>query len=456
MEASYFKNKKVAILGFGLEGKDAAQFLLEKGAEITILDRKEEKDLDFSTINKSKIKIICGENYLRNGLVNYDYVFRSPGVYRFIPEIVEAEKKGVMITSDIKLFFDLCPGKIIGVTGTKGKGTTSSLVYQILKKSGYKAYLAGNIGTPPLELLPKLNEDSWLVLELSSFQLINLTRSPYIAVVLNITTDHLDWHKDRNEYIDAKKNILKYQKPYDYAVINYDYATPKSFVKFTKGEVFYFSKKDKVKGCFIRNKKIYLSDKSEEIKIGETEDLLLKGEHNWENICAAICASRIAGANIKSIKNTVFSFRGLEHRLELVGKYKGISFYNDSFSTNPQTTIAAVNAFTEPITLILGGYDKGLDYDEMGEIISKKKNVINIILIGDTALKIKNSLLKARFKGNIIEMDKKSMKDIVKICIQNTLKEGVVLLSPASASFDMFKDCKERGKLFKKEVKSYG
>src|SRR3990172_9188726 len=207
-----FKGKKVAILGFGLEGKDLALYLLGQGVDVSVFDKKNEADIDFAGLDKGKMTLICGENYLKEGLGGFDYVFRSPGVYRYIAEIVEAESRGVKISSAIKLFFEKCPAKIVGVTGTKGKGTTSTLIYEILKEGGYDVYLAGNIGKAYLELLPKLKKESIVVLELSSFQLIDMDVSPHIGVVLNITQDHLDWHKDLKEYVDAKKNIVKFQK----------------------------------------------------------------------------------------------------------------------------------------------------------------------------------------------------------------------------------------------------
>ena len=444
--------KNVAVLGFGLEGKDLVNFLLKHKAQVSVYDAKEEKDLDLSGIDKKNIKLICGKNYLSSGLSKFDMVFRSPGVYRFLPEIVNAEKKGAEISSAIKFFFDLCPAKIIGVTGTKGKGTTSTLIYKILKQSGKDVYLAGNIGKAYLGLLPKLKTSSWVVLELSSFQLIDLHKSPHIAVVLNITLDHLDWHKDREEYVDAKKNIVSHQKKSDFTLLNYDFASSRGFSEYSKGKVNYFSKSEKVKGCFVDNGKIILSQDGKGYEIGDTDNLIIRGRHNWENVTASICASSIAGASIKSIKKVVFSFKGLEHRLELVSKVGGVTFYNDSFSTNPQTTIAAINSFNEQITIILGGYDKGLEYEELAQKITDKRNIKAIILIGDVAVKIKKALNNANYEGVILDLGKASMKKIVKKAFKNTTKVGVVLLSPASSSFDMFENYKDRGNQFKKEV----
>lgn len=447
------ENKKVAVLGLGLEGKDLVKFLLKQKSLITIFDQKREKELDLTGIEAGEVRIVCGKDYLSGGLSGFDIVFRSPGFYRYLVQLIEAEKQGVEISSATKLFFELCPAKIIGVTGTKGKGTTSTLIYEILKASGKRVFLAGNIGKPYLELLPKLKKEDFVILELSSFQLIDLEKSPQIAIVLNITLDHLDWHGDINEYIAAKSQIVRHQQKNDIAVINADYQIPLNFAKFTKSNVYYFSKKKKTNGCYIEKGRIILAADGKKIEIGKTNDLSLRGQHNWENVTAAICAAYLAGAKINAIKKAVFSFKGLEHRLELVGKVKGIAFYNDSFATNPQPTIAAVNSFSEPITLILGGSDKGLNYDGMAKVLSKKKNLRTVVLIGEISKKIKKSLYKAGFKGKIVDLGKTTMKRIVKTAFKQTPRGGVVLLSPATASFDMFKDYKDRGNQFKEAVR---
>lgn len=410
-----FKEKKVAVLGLGLEGKDLLDFFSKKGLEVDVLDRKFDK------------------NYLKN-LSQYDTVYRSPGVYRFLPEIVKAEKSGVEISSAIKLFLQLCPGKIIGVTGTKGKGTTSTLIYNILKKNKRDVYLAGNIGKPYLELLPKLNKDSWVVMELSSFQLIDLEISPHIAVVLNITLDHMDWHKNREEYINAKKNIVRYQSAADWAVLNEEYETSRSFAKYTKGKVVFFSK-NKLEDKFKKN-------------------LLLRGEHNLENIAAAVAVAKVLEIGDKITLEVISNFKGLEHRLELVGEIDGVTFYNDSFATGPQPTIAAIKSFTEPTTVILGGSEKGLDYEELGRETAKAKNIKTAIIIGEIGYKIIAALKRAKYRGAIVNLKKSPMQKVVKNAYRNTSPGGVVLLSPAAASFDMFKNYKDRGNQFKEAVKN--
>ncbi len=446
-----YKNKKIAILGYGIEGQDAYKYLSAKGADVFVLDKNENvKNMPGGeSVPNGKWKV--GEGYLKE-LQNFDLVVRSPGVYRYLPEIVSAEKTGVLITSPIKIFFDECSARIIGVTGTKGKGTTSSLIYEILKADGHDVYLAGNIGKPYLELLSVMSHSSYVILEMSSFQLIDMDVSPHIAVVLNITADHLDWHKDIGEYINAKKNIVRHQNPEDFAVINADFEVPKSFENLGQGKKYYFSKFEKVKGSFVLDGEIFLSTNSEDEDIGPVSKLLLKGTHNWENICAAVCASFLAGAKLKSIVNAVFSFKGLEHRLELAGVVNGIKFYNDSFATGPQPVIAAIKSFSEPVTLILGGSDKGLDYSELAKEIANSKNVQNVILIGEIGSDIGEKIVLAGYKNLMIDLGHSTMKEIVKKSFQETTKGGVVILSPAAASFDMFKNYKDRGNQFKKAV----
>lgn len=452
MKIQDLKNKKVAILGFGIEGKDLVRLLHDKVSELAICDIKPKEELDLTGIEAHNVTFYCGTNYL-DWLQEFDVVFRSPGFYRRDKKLLEIEKKGVEVSSAIKLFFEECPAEIIGVTGTKGKGTTSTLIYEMLRNAGIDAYLAGNIGTPYLGLLPHLGKDSVVVLELSSFQLFDLEKSPHVAVVLNITTDHLDWHKNRKEYVDAKKNIVKHQTAQDYAVVNDDYDDSRSFARLTKAQILKFSKRHSVKGAYIKDKTIYVSKDEKTYELGMVSDLLLRGEHNWENIAAAVCAVSIYKVPFTVMKKIVFGFKGLEHRLELVETHSDISYYNDSFATGPDSVHAAVSSFDEPTTLILGGFDKGLNYDELAKFLAKREN-LSVILIGDIAKKIEVSLAKAHFLGKTENMGKPTMQSIVKKAQEMTPTGGVVLLSPGSSSFDMFASYKERGNKFKEAVRT--
>ena len=446
-----FSQKKVAVLGFGVEGQDLCRFLLDQQAKITVFDKKESNNLgkELEEFEKRGIEFKLGNDYLKDGLVGYDFIFRSPGFSPLRPEIIEAQKNGSVVSSATNLFFEFCPGKIIGVTGTKGKGTTATLIYEILKNNKKKVFLAGNVGQPMLSLLPKVDQETWVVLELSSFQIQDLQKSPHIAVVLFITSEHLDYHHDKDEYIQAKANIVHHQNRDDFAVLNADDLVSSSFAGLTPARIYCFSRQKKINGAFVKDGKIYLFDQ----EVGSTGKLQLLGVHNWDNVCAAVTATFLAGVNLESIKKTVFTFKGLEHRLEFVREANGVGFYNDSFSTTPETTIAAIKAFKKPIILIAGGSEKGSDYTELGKEIVQS-TVKTLILIGQMAERIKESVLEAGFKGEIVFRPSEKMKQIVKLAFEKSNPGGVVLLSPACASFDLFLNYKDRGSQFKKDVKA--
>ena len=446
-----FSQKKVAILGFGLEGQDLGQFLLKQKAKITVFDKKEAKDLDkeFEEFKKQGVEFKLGDDYLKDGLVGYNFVFRSPGFSPLRPEILKAQKKGAIVSSATKIFFEFCPGKIIGVTGTKGKGTTATLIYQILKKDDKKVFLAGNIGQPMLALLPKIKKGDWVVLELSSFQLQDLEKSPHIAVVLFIVPEHLDYHQDKDEYVQSKANIVRYQNKADFAVLNADDLTSSSFAGLTPAQIYCFSRRKKVNGAYVQRGEIYLAGQ----KVGPVKDLKIRGVHNWDNVCAAVVASHLAGAGLESIRKAVFAFQGLEHRLGKVAVIKEVAFYNDSFSTTPETTIAAIKSFKKPLVLIAGGSEKGSDYHDLGKEIAQS-SVKTLILIGQMADRIKQTVLEAGFQGEIIFRPSEKMSEIVKLAFQKAQPSEIVLLSPACASFDLFLNYKDRGLQFKKYVKA--
>lgn len=448
-----YLDKKIAILGFGLEAIDLLCWLKEnsKDCHITIFDKREEVKKE---VGGSSYNLCLGQDYLKKGLKDFDVIFRSPGFYRLHPEILKAEEAGVEITSSTKLFFKLSKAKIIGVTGTKGKGTTTTLINKIINQSGQKSYIAGNIGTPALNLLDKLTEKDWVCLELSSFQLQDLDASPHIAVLLNITSEHLDIHQSTQEYQQAKTNLIAHQKETDKVVINADYDTTKDFSKLTPAKTYYFSRQKKVAGCYVENNQITLNIGNKITAIGHADQLLLRGAHNRENVTAAIAAAFLAGADINSIKEAVFSFKGLKHRLQLIKEVNEVTFYNDSFSTTPETAIAALRSFDKPMTIILGGSSKGSDYTKLAEEINKTHNLINICLIGDMAATIKKAIRKAgHHKINIIYKPR-NMKKIVNFTFKASKKGSVVVLSPACASFDMFKNYKDRGDQFIKAVNS--
>ena len=468
-----FEGKKIAILGFGVEGKSVIEFLHGSNALITIFDEKKREDFESNELEKLEqggVEFVFGAF---SSLLSFDIIFRSPGIKPSLPQLVEAKEKGIEVTSAIKVFFDLCPCPIVGVTGTKGKGTTSTLIYEMLKEEArladddesrrkFDAYLGGNIGTPPLEFLPKLTPDSKVVLELSSFQLIDLEKSPadakamagkpHVAVMLMTTSEHLDYHTDVYEYIDAKRNIFRYQTQNDFAIVNRDYPASNESDIHSNGKVYRVSREQDVdQGCYVKEDGIYLKMDGEAVEILKTEEIALIGKHNLENVCAAVVASLCAGATMKSIIPVLKSFKGLEHRIEFVRLARGVKYFDDSFSTTPETAIAAIESFTEPKILILGGSSKNSDFTELGEIISKSDSVKAIIGIGTEWEKIKERIMNHESRIMVIE-NCKNMEEIVKKCAEIGEIGDVVLLSPACASFDMFRSYKDRGEQFKKEV----
>lgn len=429
-----FKSKKIGVLGWGVDTQDVVPWLLRQGAKITVLDKKTDNELTLGEEKKWDIEWKLGVQDFGD-LTKFDFLVRSPGVYRYREEILRAEKAGVMVTSKIKIFFDICPAKIVGVTGTKGKGTTSTLVYEILKKAGKKVYLGGNIGVGIFGILDELDKNSWVVLELSSFQLIDLEKSPHIAVVLMTTCEHQDWHSSEEEYVLAKSNIVAHQNCSDFAIVNKDYPNSVRIGQMAKGNVIWVSRED---ACFLRN------------------SVRLRGEHNLENIAAALAVAKVVRVPGNLAIRVVKRFTGLEHRLEKVGTVSGVTFYNDSFATTPETTVAAIRAFTEPLIIILGGSSKNSNFDELSKAICEAKNVKHIILIGQEGSRILEGIRRCEGFGKSFQsiqlLREVNMEKIVEVSYNLAVPGDVVLLSPACASFDMFKDYKDRGNQFKTAV----
>ncbi len=445
-------SKNIAIYGLGKEGLAAAIYFAKEGA-VTVIEDRPEKEIDQEAV--ARLKGLGAEIFFAGRLPesrHFDFVVRSPGVRPDNHSLQQLVKSGTKITTSTDIFFNRCPAPIIGVTGTKGKGTTSTLIYNILKLAKKDAYLAGNIGTPMLEILPKLSPKSIAVLELSSFQLMDLTKSPHIAVVLMVTSEHLDWHKDQSEYQKAKLPIVTGQKPGDFAVINCDFPASANFAQYTKAQIITFSTLTDKAQVYISNGRIISKMAGREEMVMDTANVKLPGKHNLQNICAAVSAALIMKIPIEVIKDAVNSFSGLPHRLELVEKINGVSYYNDSFSTTPETSIAAIQAFGDPKILILGGSSKKSDFTDLAKTISSEKTVKAIVLVGDEAETIKEQLLK--YKVNVPMLDAaQNMREIISQTVEFSTPGDVVLLSPACASFGMFKNYKDRGERFKEEVR---
>lgn len=432
MDLSRFKNKKIAVLGYGREGRALVRFFQCEGIGVTVLDK------DPLTLNPSPArgegKVVAGNKYLKN-LDKFDIIFRSPGIPRLTPELIAAEKKGVKISSLTKLFFDLCPGKIIGVTGTKGKGTTAILIYNILKAAAKDVFLGGNIGTPALDFLKDLKKDSFAILELSSFQLQDLDKSPPVAVVLDISSDHLDHHRTREEYVEAKRNILKYQKDDDLAILDGDSNTVKKIAENTKSKKYWFGKSDKILGVNFTS-------------------LNLIGEHNIKNAKAAAIVAQALGVKNEIIQEALNKTMPRKHRLEFVKEHNGVKYFNDSAATIPESAIAAIRSFKEPKILIMGGSDKGADYADLTRVVAKS-NVKAVVLIGETGKRIQKALREAEFTGMIAEIAgsrERPLLDAVAKAKTIAEKGDVVLLSSASASFGLFDNFEDRGEKFRDAV----
>lgn len=431
--------KKIAIIGLGIEGISVLKFILKDPAyakdEIWILDRNP-VSVPNAARRRARVRVRVGPKYLHN-LSSFDVIFKSPGVNIYLPQIRRAQKRGARLTSSLDLFFERAKGTIIGITGTKGKGTTSTLLYKMLKRCGKDAYLGGNIGSSPLDIVRKLTPKSVTVLELSSFQLQNLNFSPQIAVALDVFKDHLDVHKTVGKYLLAKSRIVKYQE--------------------REGVVFYFAhgKLSRKIAENSKGRKIPVSEK--DWKIFSEKDLKIPGIHNFRNAVMAGTVARYLGCGAASIRESAREFRGLPHRLELCKTVRTgsrtIRIFNDSASTNPDATAAALRAFREPKVLIMGGKDKNLDYSPVARAISTSR-VELVVLFGENKNKIARTLSRSR--APIVAVPSlASALEAAENHLTRTSKDSVVLFSPASASFDMFRNYGDRGEAFKKLARTF-
>ncbi len=462
------QKSKIAILGFGGEGQAIFKFLsANKNNFITICDKKSKSNLikdipdlqmlkNLKNSTKDNPRWQCGKNWLKN-LKSFDVIYRSPGVPYTTKEITLAQKSKIIVSSSTKLFMEQCHQTIIGITGTKGKSTTASILYNILKQNKLSVKIGGNMGVPLISILPDKNpQKNIIVAELSSYQLQDLTTSPHIAIVLNIESEHLNVHKNINEYFQAKANILRYQTKQDYAILNADHVLVKSMSNITPAKIYYFSSTTPVEnGCFIKNQEIIWRKNNKERKILNLNQISLRGKHNLENILAAITASMILRPTIK-LEQALKKFKGLPHRLEFIKQIKGVKYYNDSAATTPIATIAAIQEL-KPNVLILGGSFKNANYRAVCETILKNQTR-EIILIGETAQIIKQILQKivnthkTKYKLPLIHAKSKNMANIIATINTISQPNDIVLLSPASASFGMFVNYVDRGNQFKKGI----
>ena len=451
---SNIKGKRVAIIGIGVSNIPLIDYFHDLGARVTVFDEIDKALLDkdiIKKINDYGFDLVTGSNAL-HFLRGFNIIFRSPSCLPTTLQLKSERKRGAIVTSEIEMLMNTCPCKVIGVTGSDGKTTTTTLIYEILKKAGYNCHLGGNIGVPLFTKVKDFKEDDIVILELSSFQLMDMEVSPEISVITNVSPNHLDKHSSYEEYIEAKKSIFAYQDKSGKVVLNYDNDITREFAKDAEGKVVFFSSKSKLADGVIYDDGIIKECEDGVRKhILDTKEIHLRGVHNFENICAAIAATSDL-VDTKTQIEAIKEFKGVEHRLEFVRELNGVKWYNDSIGTSPSRTIAGLNSFDEKIVLIAGGYDKNLDYTPLAKPILEK--VSKVVLLGRTATKIADVILKATAGTDIVFPVYKctTLEQAVQRA-QNIAKEGeIVLFSPASASFDMFKNFAERGKKFKEIV----
>ena len=447
----YIRFRKVAVIGLGVSNLPLLEYLYEKKAQVTVFDERTMDEIPSETINKIntyEFSYSFGKNCLEK-LNGFNIIFRSPSCLPTRAELQKEADRGAIVTTEVEMLMEICPCKIVGVTGSDGKTTTTSLINAILKKAGYKTFLGGNIGTPLFTKLPEMEPNDIVVLELSSFQLMNMHISPDIAVITNITPNHLNIHKDYQEYIDAKKCIFKNQNEKGILILNYDNDITRECAKEANGNVVFFSSKVKLDNGFIVDGNI-IKECNDKVRkhILNTDEVILRGNHNFQNIATALAATKTlvdTDIAVQAIKE----FKPVEHRIEFVKEINGVKWYNDSASSSPTRTISGINAFKENIILIAGGYDKNLEYEPLAKPVVDK--VSTLILIGQTAEKIydvvKNESEKENKKVNIYMCD--TLEQTIEIAKKSAKKGDVVLFSPASASFDMFKNFADRGHKFK-------
>lgn len=440
--------KNITVIGIGISNLPLIKYLVSLGANVTACDRRSAEDLgeNYTELEKLGVKFNLGDGYLNN--LSGDMIFKTPGMRYDVPELLKAKENGSIVTSEMEVFFEVCPSHIIAVTGSDGKTTTTTLIHKMMTDAGYKTWLGGNIGNPLLTDTEKMKEYDWVILELSSFQLHTMRKSPEIAVITNISPNHLDMHKDYKEYIDAKKNIMLYQNEGDTLIVNADNQVTADIGKSANGAVKYFSRNGMAD--------VYLDGniiKRGIVEILNIKDIKIPGMHNVENYMAAIAA--VSGLVSKEvIVNVAKTFGGVEHRIELVRTLDGVKYYNSSIDSSPNRTINTLRVFPNKVIMIAGGKDKGIPYDEIGPALAEHVKVL--ILIGATSDKIQEALdaeINKTGNGKDIEVIRAtSYEDAVNTARSKAHDGDVVLLSPASTSFDMFRNFEERGNLFKKIV----
>ena len=442
--------KRIALIGMGRSHLPLISLFTKYGAQVIACDKRDRDALGevADQAEKDGAVLSLGKHYLDD--IDVDIALRTPGMRFWCDELNALRAKGVEISSEMEIFFTICPCRIIGITGSDGKTTTTTVISEMLKAEGYTVHLGGNIGKPLLPEIETIRAEDIAVVELSSFQLISMKLSPEIAVVTNLQPNHLDIHKDMQEYIDSKKNIILYQNNNNKAVLNLDNDITRSFAAECKGKVDFFSRRKSVEnGAYLSENTIIYAENGEKTEVLDIRDIRIPGMHNVENYMTAICA--VWGVvSLENIRKVAHEFSGVEHRAEFVRELDGVKYYNDSIASSPtRTASGTLSLYDFKIILIAGGYDKHLDYTELGDIICKKVRIA--ILMGATADKIETAIRASKnFAENApVIIRVKNMDEAVRAARENAVSGEIVSMSPASASFDLYKDFDARGKHFK-------
>ena len=446
------RDKKAAVIGIGVSNTPLIKYLAENGIGVTARDKASREVLGgiADELEALGVELVLGDSYLDD--LTEDIIFRTPGLRPDVPEIAAAVENGSELTSEMELFFKVCPCRIIGVTGSDGKTTTTTVISELLKAEGYTVHIGGNIGRPLLCEADSMSESDFAVLELSSFQLMTMKSSPDIAVITNLAPNHLDVHRDMREYTEAKMNIFKYQTKDSLLVLNADNDITASFAPMAKDSVSLFSRKTSVQnGAYCKDGRIYTVRDGKVEEIMDASDILIPGDHNIENYLAAFSAVRdlVSGETMKKVAMT---FSGVEHRIELVRELHGVKYYNDSIASSPSRTTAGLRSFKQKVILIAGGKDKGVPFDTLGgEIIDHVKI---LVVTGFTMQKIKDAVVNnPRYSGSPRIIEREDFKEAVEAAHDLAESGDIVILSPACTSFDRFKNFMERGEYFKEIVK---
>lgn len=465
--------KRISLLGLGRTHRPLIPLFLSKGANVLLRDKRNRQQIgeeECKNLEAMGVILKLGENYLEGLCEDSDIVLRTPGVYYYLPELQAAIKKGVSVTSELELFFQFCPCKTYGITGSDGKTTTTSIIAELLRASGKQVYLGGNIGNPLFQMLDDINEEDVAVIELSNFQLLSMRYSPDVAVVTNVAPNHLDVHKSMEEYIDSKRNIVLHQNGFSRTVLNNDNEITMSFLPLVRGDALFFSRRHPVEhGAFLRDDGMLCMEYNGKItEIVSKDKIKILGLHNVENYLTAFAATW-EEVSVETMAEVANNFGGVEHRIEFVRELNGAKWYNDSIASSPTRTIAGLDSFEQKVILIAGGYDKQIPYAPLAPKILEKVKIL--ILMGDTAAKIEEAI-SAEIAPEVLNAvtasmgrlgtkrvktcnaglqiyKAKTMEEAVTIAHLCAMEGDIITMSPASASFDMYKDFEERGKHFK-------